>query len=88
MPAGGSIVAVIAGCSAASAVVVVLLVVVLIKVRSMKHASSGQEAENVEQNDLEYTKCTNSFSDGLSVTHIKEDPFANDFKEDKFIDKI
>ena len=46
---------------------------------------STQEAENFGQNDLE---ASNTFSGGLSISHIEEDPFVGDFKEEKFIDKI
>ena len=64
---------------------VALLAVVLVKIRSRKRASGEQEADGVEQNDFE---STNSFSGGLQVSNIEEDPFANDFKEDRFIDNI
>ena len=85
-PTVGSKVAIIAGCTASAAiVVVVVLVVVLIKIRSRKQTSGDQESDELEQNDFE---ATNAFSAGLSVSHIEEDPFANDFIEDKFIDKI
>ena len=64
---------------------VVLVVVVLIKIRNRKKASNEQEADNVEQNSFE---SMNTFSGGLSVSNIKEDSFAIDFKEGKFIDQI
>ena len=87
---GGSNATVItAACSAAAAVVVVVvvvvLVVVLIKIRRRKHSSEVQEAINFEENDL---VSTNTFSGGLSVSHIEEDPFADDFKENKFVGQI
>ena len=83
---GSNTTIIIAACSAAAAVVVVaLLVVLLIKIRSRKQTSCEQEADNFERNDFE---STNSFSGGLTVSNIEEDPFADDFKEDKFIDKI
>ena len=56
----------------------------LIKIRSRKQASGEKEADYVEQNDLK----TNDFSGGLSISHIQEEPFADDFKDDKFIDKF
>ena len=46
---------------------------------------NDKESDNLEQNEFD---TSNTFSGGLSVSHIEEDPFANDFKEDKFIDKI
>ena len=83
---GNNTIVIAASCSAAAAVVVVvLLVVVLIKIRRRKQTSCDQEAINFEQNDLEPA---NTFSGGLSPSNIEEDPFAADFKEDKFIDKI
>ena len=42
---------------------------------------SKQDAENIEQYDLEET---NALSRGLSISHIEEDQFADDFNEDKF----
>ena len=75
-----------ATCSAVAAVVVVAaLAVILIKLRSRKQMSCEQEADNVEQNIFE---SSNGFSGGLSISHVEEDPFAGDFKEDKFIDQI
>ena len=83
---GGSSAATIAGCSAAAAAVVVsLLVVLLVKIRSKKHAISAQESDNFERKDFE---SPNNFSMGFSTTNVNEDPFAEDFKEDKFIDQI
>ena len=77
-----------AACSAAAAAaaaVAVLFAVVLIRIRRIWQASEEQESDNVEQNDFE---TTNSFTGGMPVSNIEEDPFADDFKEDKFIDKI
>ena len=68
-----------------AAVVVFLLIVILIKIRIRKQLISGHEVDNYEQNDFE---ATNSFSCGLSVSYIEDDLFADDFKEDKFIDRI
>ena len=82
---GISSVGIISGCAAAAAAVVVaLLVVIFIKIRSKKHSSIDQEQDDVEHNDLEGT---NTFSMGFSTSNIEEDPFANDFKEGKFIDQ-
>ena len=57
--------------------------VLLFKILNKKQ-SSGEEKDDFEQSDF---KPANSFSVGFSILHIEEDPFANDFKEDKFIDK-
>ena len=86
-PSGGSKTTIIAAaCAAAAAIIVVVsLHVILIKIRRRKQSSVEQEAGSFEQNDLE---ATNSFSGELSISHIEEDPFADDFKEDKFFDKI
>ena len=83
---GGSNIVIITACTAVTAVVLVsLVIVILIKIRSRKQASPKQEAENLEQNDFEHS---NSFYGVLSVSNIEEDPFADDFKEDKFMNKI
>ena len=75
-----------AACAAAGAVVVItLLVVLLIKIQSRKKTRGEQEVDNFEQ---DYLEATNSFSGGLSISHVEEDPFANDFKEDKFFGQI
>ena len=72
-------------CAVAAAVLLVaLLVIILLKIRSRKQASSKQELDNFEQDNLEPT---NDFAGGLQAPNIK-DQFADDFKEDKFIDEI
>ena len=74
---------IIATCAPAAAVVVVILfVVVLIKILRRNQGSSKDESDNLEQYDMEGT---NIFSGVLSASNIKEDPFAEDFKEDKFV---
>ena len=64
-------------------IVMALFVVVLIKIQSRKQESNLKK--DFEQNDLE---AGNSFSRGLSISHVEEDPFVDDFKENKLIDKI
>ena len=83
---GGSTTVIAAACATAAAVVVVsLLVILLVKILNKKQASGEQQATYVEQNNFE---SIDGFSGGLSVSHIEEDPFASDFKEDKFINQI
>ena len=78
----GSNRAIISACAAAAAVV---LVVILIQILCRKQGSIEHESDNLEQYDME---ATNIFSGVLSVSNIKEEPFAEDFKEDKFVNKI
>ena len=66
-------------------VVIILLVVILIKFRSKNQTSEEQKSDNFEQNDIE---STNTFSMPFSNSNVEEDPFAEDFKENKFIDQI
>ena len=72
-------------CVVVAVVVVVSVVVVLLRIRHKKGSNEEHESIDLEQNDFE---SMNSFSGGLSVSHVEEDPFANDFKEEKFIDQM
>ena len=62
-----------------------VFVVVLLLIRGKNQSSEEHESFEFEQSIFE---ASNSFLGGLSVSYIEEDPFANDFKDDKFIDKI
>ena len=57
----------------------------MIRFRGRKRASEEHDADNFGQKDF-YT--ANTFSGKLSFSNVEEDPFAKDFKEDKFIDQI
>ena len=73
-------------CVAIAAIIIIsLLVVLLNNIRKRKQLIEDQESYNFEGNNLE---SNNGFSSGISISNIEEDPFANDFKEDKFIDHI
>ena len=71
----------------AAVIIISLLVVLLIHIRNNKQTSGEQDldSDKIEGSVLE---TTNTFTSGVMSTNIEEDPFADDFKEDKFIDQI
>ena len=83
---------IISVCAAVAAVVIVsLLVVVLIRFVNKKRMSSEQEQEQEQDADNfegSASEIKSSFTIGMTSTSIEEDPFADDFKEDKFINQI
>ena len=70
---------IIAVCASTAAVVVVtLLVVLLFKVLTIKRKDKVLEEEAEDSEYKENNEIPNSFSIGMSITNIDEDPFADD----------
>ena len=72
--------------SAAAVVIIAILVVLLVRIRATKQDMAiDMEPEDFEQKG-DNTKCTLSMV--LSIMDAEEDPFTNDFKEDKFLNQM
>ena len=71
-------------------VIVVLIIVLLVLLYIRRQKYKGNELKKAESVDFENegTETISNLTSAKDVTHIEEDPFADDFKEDNFINGI